>query len=118
MLNSLVEDFLLAIKPSLRYELQPLQDGFGPAITDRALRAIVVSEPLPTAVAARVEEPAPIPALAIPPAACGTAHGSGISTAGVQLLPVATLQCMPAQETPAPISPTSDSEPALSVLKV
>jgi len=66
------------------------------------MRAIVVSEPLPTAVAARVEEPAPIPALAIPPAACGTANGSGISTAGVQML---TLQCMPAQKTPA-----SDSE--------
>lgn len=81
-------------------------------------RAIVVSEPLPTAVAARVEELAPVPALVTPPAACGTSIGSGMSTVGVQLLPVATLQCTPVQEPEAPESPTSDSEPAFSVLKV
>jgi phosphopantetheine adenylyltransferase/dephospho-CoA kinase len=41
---ALVDDFLHSIKPSLTYEVAALQDGFGPAVTDRALEAIVVSE--------------------------------------------------------------------------
>ena len=40
---ALVEDFVRAIKPGLRYELSALQDGFGPAIVDPLLQAIVVS---------------------------------------------------------------------------
>ena len=41
---ALVDDFLQSIKPGVCYEVSALQDGFGPAITDRALRAILVSE--------------------------------------------------------------------------
>ena len=45
---ALVEDFLHAIKPTIAYELSALQDGYGPAIVDGALEAILVSaETLP-----------------------------------------------------------------------
>ena len=40
---ALVEDFLFSIKPSLVLELGALQDGYGPAITDARLAAILVS---------------------------------------------------------------------------
>ena len=40
---ALVEDFLQSIKPGLVVDLSALQDGYGPAITDPALEAIVVS---------------------------------------------------------------------------
>lgn len=40
---ALVDDFLRSIKPSLSYELSALQDGYGPAIIDAELEAIVVS---------------------------------------------------------------------------
>ena len=41
---ALVEDFLRAIKPSLVYEIIPIQDAYGPATRDAALQAIVVSD--------------------------------------------------------------------------
>ena len=41
---ALVDDFLRSVKPSLTYDISALQDGFGPAIVDPRLRAIVVSE--------------------------------------------------------------------------
>ena len=41
---ALVEEFLRSVKPPLAYELSALQDGYGPAITDRLLQAIIVSE--------------------------------------------------------------------------
>lgn len=40
---ALVEEFLRAIKPGLSCELSALQDGYGPAIVDPRLEAIVVS---------------------------------------------------------------------------
>ena len=36
---ALVDDFLHSIKPSVAYDLSALQDGYGPAISDAALRA-------------------------------------------------------------------------------
>lgn len=37
-------EFLVDIKPSLRYDIVPLFDPFGPSITDADLKCIVVSE--------------------------------------------------------------------------
>ncbi|KAJ7313637.1 hypothetical protein JRQ81_005202 [Phrynocephalus forsythii] len=39
-----LSEFLVDIKPSLRYEIVPLFDFFGPSITDSDLKCIVVSE--------------------------------------------------------------------------
>ncbi|KAH0626806.1 hypothetical protein JD844_002031 [Phrynosoma platyrhinos] len=39
-----LSEFLVDIKPSLRYEIVPLFDYFGPSITDSELKCIVVSE--------------------------------------------------------------------------
>ncbi|XP_044300719.1 bifunctional coenzyme A synthase [Varanus komodoensis] len=39
-----LSEFLVDIKPSLRYEIVPLFDYFGPSITDSNLKCIVVSE--------------------------------------------------------------------------
>lgn len=41
---ALVDDFLHSVKPSLVYDIDALQDGYGPAIVDPALSAILVSE--------------------------------------------------------------------------
>lgn len=37
-------EFLVDIKPSLRYDTVPLLDPYGPSITDPDLKCIVVSE--------------------------------------------------------------------------
>ncbi|KAG1944386.1 bifunctional coenzyme A synthase [Pimephales promelas] len=39
-----LRDFLNDVKPSLKYEIVPLSDPFGPSITDPELQCIVVSE--------------------------------------------------------------------------
>ncbi|KAG7492290.1 hypothetical protein MATL_G00013020 [Megalops atlanticus] len=39
-----LQEFLQDVKPSLRYEIVPLSDPFGPSITDSNLQCIVVSE--------------------------------------------------------------------------
>ncbi|XP_059381076.1 bifunctional coenzyme A synthase [Carassius carassius] len=39
-----LQDFLNDVKPSLKYEIVPLSDPFGPSITDPELQCIVVSE--------------------------------------------------------------------------
>lgn len=39
-----LHEFLNDIKPSLRYEIVPLSDPFGPSISDAELQCIVVSE--------------------------------------------------------------------------
>lgn len=39
-----LSEFLVDIKPSLRYEISPLFDYFGPSITDGKLKCIIVSE--------------------------------------------------------------------------
>ncbi|XP_053219335.1 bifunctional coenzyme A synthase isoform X2 [Podarcis raffonei] len=39
-----LSEFLVDIKPSLRYEISPLFDYFGPSITDSKLKCIIVSE--------------------------------------------------------------------------
>lgn len=41
---ALVDDFLRSIKPTIHFDLSPLQDPFGPAIVDGALQSILVSE--------------------------------------------------------------------------
>ena len=43
MRMALVEDFLRSVKPSITYDITALQDGFGPAIVDPRLSAILVS---------------------------------------------------------------------------
>lgn len=39
-----LQDFLNDVKPSLKYEIVPLSDPFGPSISDPELQCIVVSE--------------------------------------------------------------------------
>nr|XP_009672461.1 PREDICTED: bifunctional coenzyme A synthase [Struthio camelus australis] len=39
-----LREFLLDVKPSLHYDIVPLQDPYGPSITDPELQCIVVSE--------------------------------------------------------------------------
>lgn len=39
-----LSEFLVDVKPSLRYEIVPIFDYFGPSITDSDLKCIVVSD--------------------------------------------------------------------------
>lgn len=39
-----LQEFLNDVKPSLKYEIVPLSDPFGPSISDPELQCIVVSE--------------------------------------------------------------------------
>ncbi len=41
--TAVVDGFVSSVRPGLQLDLPPLQDGFGPAITDSSLQAIVVS---------------------------------------------------------------------------
>ena len=44
MRTTIVEDYLSSVKPSLRYDLPPINDPYGPSVVDPNLQAIIVSE--------------------------------------------------------------------------
>uniref|UniRef100_A0A9J8CJ93 Bifunctional coenzyme A synthase n=1 Tax=Cyprinus carpio carpio TaxID=630221 RepID=A0A9J8CJ93_CYPCA len=74
-----LQDFLNDVKPSLKYEIVPLSDPFGPSISDPELQCIVVSEETRKGGEAvnrkRVENPQP--ALPLDPYVIGLTGGSG-----------------------------------------